>query len=374
MVPRSPREVIEPEKAPLPPQRSGGSRHPVVVVLNFFMSLAVLSIIAMGGLLYWGKIEFEESGPLRQDRTVLIQPGTGLEKISNILERQGVISNRWLFTGAVKIYKSASKLKAGEYLFKSGSTMRSVMDTLVQGKSILHTVTFPEGWTSKQIVDRIGANSILSGEIDEVPPEGTLLPETYRFTRGETRQELLDRVKKAQARVLLDIWERRSADLPISSPEEMVILASIVEKETGKSDERTRVAGVFINRLNKKMRLESDPTILYGLYKGDAWTESRKIFRSDLKKPNPYNTYQIARLPPGPIGNPGKSALEAVANPSRTNDLFFVADGTGGHTFAETLADHQRNVARWRRIERERREKAKNAEAEKNKDDKAKDN
>lgn len=377
MVPRSPREMIEPEKAPSPPQRSSGSRHPVVVILNFFMTLAVLGVLAMGGLLYWGKAEFESAGPLKQDKTVLIQPGTALDKIGNILEHQDIISNRWVFTGAVTAYKAAGKLKAGEYLFKSGSTMRTVMETIVQGKSILHTVTFPEGWTSKQIVDRIRANTVLAGTVDKIPPEGSLLPETYRFTRGETRQELLARVGRAQTRVLKDIWERKSADLPIATPQDMVILASIVEKETGKSDERTRVAGVFVNRLNKKMRLQSDPTILYGLYKGEAWMQARKIFKSDLKKPNPYNTYQINGLPPGPIGNPGKSALEAVANPSRTDDLFFVADGTGGHVFAETLEDHERNVTRWRRIERERREKQereKKAQDNKPADDKPKDN
>ena len=357
MVLRSPREQIEPEKAPPPPQRSTGSRHPIVVVLNFFMTLSVLAIIVIGGLLYWGKAEFETSGPLKQDKTVLIRPGSALDTIATVLERQGIISNQWIFKGAVTAYKVGGKLKAGEYLFKSGSSMRSVMDTLVQGRSILHAITFPEGWTSQQIVNRINANPVLLGEVIEVPPEGALLPETYQFTRGETRQELLERVKKAQARVLEDVWSRRTADLPIESPEDMVILASIVEKETGKSDERTRVAGVFVNRLNKSMRLESDPTILYGLYKGDAWTQARTIFRSDLRKPNPYNTYQIDGLPPGPIGNPGKSALEAVANPSRTNELFFVADGTGGHVFAETYEDHQRNVARWRRLEKERREK-----------------
>ena len=321
------------------------------------MTLSVLAIIVIGGLLYWGKAEFETSGPLKQDKTVLIRPGSALDTIATVLERQGIISNQWIFKGAVTAYKVGGKLKAGEYLFKSGSSMRSVMDTLVQGRSILHAITFPEGWTSQQIVNRINANPVLLGEVIEVPPEGALLPETYQFTRGETRQELLERVKKAQARVLEDVWSRRTADLPIASPEDMVILASIVEKETGKSDERTRVAGVFVNRLNKSMRLESDPTILYGLYKGDAWTQARTIFRSDLRKPNPYNTYQIDGLPPGPIGNPGKSALEAVANPSRTNELFFVADGTGGHVFAETYEDHQRNVARWRRLEKERREK-----------------
>jgi UPF0755 protein len=197
----------------------------------------------------------------------------------------------------------------------------------------------------------------LTGTITDIPAEGTLLPETYKFSRGDTAEQVIKRMQQAHNKAVEEIWSRRVNDLPIKTPQQMVVLASIVEKETGRADERTQVAGVFINRLNKNMRLQSDPTILYGLYKGAAWEQYRSILRSELDAPNnAYNTYQINGLPPGPIANPGRAALEAVANPSRTNDLFFVADGTGGHVFAETLEEHNRNVARWRKVEQERRE------------------
>ncbi|MEH0072728.1 endolytic transglycosylase MltG [Pannonibacter sp. Pt2-lr] len=190
----------------------------------------------------------------------------------------------------------------------------------------------------------------------DIPPEGALLPETYTFTRGASRQQILNQMRAAQTKLLAEIWERRVEGLPVQTPEELVILASIVEKETARADERPRVAGVFVNRLNKSMPLQSDPTILYGLYGGEAWTTDRSaITRADLDKKTEYNTYQIRALPPGPIGNPGRAAMEAVSNPSRTKDLYFVADGTGGHIFAETYEQHQANVRKWREIERTRR-------------------
>ncbi|PLX39232.1 MAG: endolytic transglycosylase MltG [Hyphomicrobiales bacterium] len=352
--PKSPREAIEPEQAPPPPSRSRHVRHPVIMVLNLMMTLLVVGVIAVGGVLYWGKSKFEEPGPLAADRTVIIPNGATLDSITTLLKRNGVISEGWVFSTGVQVYKQANKLKAGEYLFKARASMGDVMETIVQGKAILHSVTVPEGYSSKQIVAKLMEQDLLTGDIEVVPEEGTLLPETYKYTRGTTRQQMIDKMKAAHDRAVKEIWGRRAENLPIKTPEEMVILASIVEKETGKADERTRVAGVFVNRLNKGMRLESDPTILYGLYGGDAWDRSRTLYRSELNKENPYSTYQINGLPPGPIANPGRAALEAVVNPSRTNDLFFVADGTGGHAFAETLDDHNRNVNRWRKVERDR--------------------
>ena len=357
--PRSPREAIQPEPAPPPPGRSRHVRNPFVMVLNLLMTVLVVGIVIGGALLYWGKAEFDGQGPLQQDRTLIITQGSTLDSITGVLERQGVISDGWVFSTGVQIYKNASKLQAGEYLFKARSSMREVMDTMVQGKAILHSVTIPEGLTSEQIIARLNKDEILVGELSEIPPEGSLLPETYKFNRGTTRVQLVARMRQARDTALAEIWKRRTEELPVKSPEELVILASIVEKETGKADERTRVAGVFVNRLNRGMRLESDPTILYGLYGGSAWERPRTIYQSELRKPNSYNTYQIDGLPPGPIANPGRDAMEAVANPSRTNDIFFVADGTGGHIFAETLEDHNRNVARWRKIEKERRDEAK---------------
>jgi UPF0755 protein len=202
-------------------------------------------------------------------------------------------------------------------------------------------------------VDRLNADPVLSGEIGELPLEGALMPDTYKFTRGATREQMLEQMQRVQERVVSEIWARRAPALPIETPEEFVTLASIVEKETGRADERSRVAGVFLNRLERGMRLQSDPTVLYGLFGGHGRPPDRTIFQSDLDKPTEYNTYQIEGLPPGPIANPGRAALEAVANPSRTDELYFVADGTGGHVFSSTLEEHNQNVARWRRIRAE---------------------
>jgi UPF0755 protein len=213
-------------------------------------------------------------------------------------------------------------------------------------------LTFAEGLTSDQIVARLTENDVLSGDLREHPREGTLLPETYRFTRGTTRTQIIRRMQQEQRRVVQEIWDRRSADLPIKSPEQLVTLASIIEKETGKPEERTRVAAVFVNRLQKKIKLQSDPTIIYGLVGGKG-SLGRPILRSEIEHPNPYNTYVIEGLPPGPIANPGRASLEAAANPARTKELFFVADGSGGHVFADNYEAHQRNVARLRVIEQQ---------------------
>ncbi|GGB43059.1 4-amino-4-deoxychorismate lyase [Roseibium aquae] len=358
--PKSPREALQPDPAPAPPPRSRHVRNPIVILVNLLISLAVFSLAAVGGALYFGKQTFEKPGPLDGEATVLISSGAGLSGITDRLAANGVIDDTWfddlVFNFGVRFYKNETRLQAGEYLFEPGVSMQQVMNDLVEGKAVTHSVTVPEGWTTAQIVDRVRAHPVLVGEITSVPAEGELLPETYTFTRGASRQAILDQMKAAQAKLLAEIWDRRASNLPIETPEDLVVLASIVEKETAKADERPRVAGVFINRLNRGMRLQSDPTILYGLFGGEAWSQDRSaITRSQLQAENAYNTYQIDGLPPGPIGNPGRAAMEAVANPSRTDDLFFVADGTGGHAFAETYEQHQRNVARWREIERDMR-------------------
>ena len=216
---------------------------------------------------------------------------------------------------------------------------------------MLHAILLPEGLTSQTVVDRLMADEILTGEIETVPPEGALMPAKYQFTRGATRQQLIDQMQQAQARLVEEAWARRAPGLPIDTVEEFVTLASIVEKETGRADERPRVAGVFINRLEQGMRLQSDPTVIYGIYGGAGKPPDHEILQSELDRQTPYNTYQIAGLPPGPIANPGRAALEAVANPSRTDELYFVADGSGGHAFAMTLDEHNRNVERWRQIQ-----------------------
>src|SRR5262249_50997370 len=241
-------------------------------------------------------------------------------------------------------------VKAGEYQFTKQASLQDVINTLVDGKVIQHAITIPEGLTSEQIVQRLLDTDFLAGNIKAIPREGSLLPETYRFPRGTQREQVIQRLQREQREVLQKVWERHSPDLPVRTPDQLIVLASIVEKETGRPDERSRVAAVFANRLKQKMRLQSDPTIIYGLVGGKG-SLGRPIAKSEITQPTPYNTYTIDGLPPGPIANPGRASIEAAANPARTKELFFVADGTGGHAFAETLDQHQKNVAKLRALE-----------------------
>ncbi len=352
--PRSAREALQPETAPPPPPRSHAVRHPLVVFLNFVLTVAVIAVVLVGGAALYAKLQFDRTGPLEAPVTLQVASGAGVAGIADQLQRMGAITNRWVFRVGVQFYDRSASLKAGEYLIPANASMREIMEKLAAGQAIVYAITIPEGLTSEQIVERIRANDILTGDIAAVPPEGSLLPDTYQFDRGYTRQNLINRMRRERDRVLTEIWGRRIPGLPVTTPEEMVALASIVEKETGIADERTRVAAVFINRLNQNMKLQSDPTILYGLFGGAGRPAGYGITRADMERPTPYNTYTIEGLPPGPIANPGRASLEAVANPSRTADLYFVADGTGGHAFAETYDEHLRNVARWRLIEEQR--------------------
>jgi UPF0755 protein len=349
-MPRSPRAAIEPDKVDLPARRSASARHPLVVIGNAVISAFVLVALAAGIALFFGKQRFDAAGPLAADRIVNIPRGSGTRDIADILSREGVIDQPWLFLGGVFVLKAREDLKAGEYEFKAHSSMRDVVATMVEGKVVAHQVSIPEGLTSEQIVSRLRQDDVLAGDIKEIPREGSLLPDTYNFARGITREQMVQRMQQAQQRLLHEIWDHRAPDLPLKTPEQLVVLASLVEKETGKPEERTRVAAVFVNRLKQRMRLQSDPTIIYGLVGGKG-TLGRPIMKSEIEQPTPYNTYIIDGLPPGPIANPGRAALEAAANPARTRELYFVADGTGGHAFAETYEQHQKNVARLRSIE-----------------------
>ena len=350
--PRSPKEAIEPTPAPPPPPRLKMRHRPLVTYgSNFFTLLLVLIAMAGAGAFVFVNNQ-SKPGPLTEDKVMTVQRG-GTWDIAEQLEQAGVISDPYSFVFAVLTTGKGDQLKAGEYLFKQRASVSQVVSTLIEGRSILHSVTIPEGLTSEQIIARLMENEVLSGDVREIPPEGSLLPDTYRVPRGMQRQQVIARMQDEQRKVLNQIYARRTPDSPIKSARELVILASIVEKETGRADERTRVAGVFINRLNKRMKLQSDPTIVYGLVGGKG-TLGRGITRDEINRATPYNTYVIEGLPPGPIANPGRAAMEAVANPSRTSDLYFVADGTGGHAFAESLEQHNRNVQRWRQIERSR--------------------
>src|SRR5215470_12760412 len=351
--PRSPRAALEPEQVPPPPRRSERARNPFVVVGNAIITILLFLMIGAGAAYYYGKQTLEAPGPLQEDKVVNIPQRAGKRDIADVLQREGVIDvNPWVFIGSVFAMKASSDLKPGEYLFQKNASLRDVIGTIVEGKVVQHAVTIPEGLTSEQIVARLSDNDIFAGSVREIPREGTLLPETYKFPRGTTREQVIQRMQQTQKRVLAEIWERRSADIPIKSPDQLVTLASIVEKETGRADERSRVAAVFTNRLRQKIKLQSDPTIIYGLVGGKG-TLGRPIKRSEITQPSPYNTYVIDGLPPGPIANPGRASLEAAANPSRTRDLYFVADGTGGHAFTETYDQHQKNVARLRSMEKQ---------------------
>src|SRR3954447_15527645 len=351
--PRSPRAALEPEQVPPPPKRSERARNPFVVIGNAIITILIILMIGAGATYYYGRQILETPGPLQEDKVVNIPTRAGKRDIADALQREGVINvNPWLFIGGVFALKASSDLKPGEYSFQKNASLRDVIATIVEGKVVQHAVTVPEGLTSEQIVTRLTDNDIFSGSVREIPREGTLLPETYKFPRGTTRDQVIQRMQQTQKRVLAEIWERRNPDVPLKSPEALVTLASIVEKETGKADERSRVAAVFVNRLRQKIKLQSDPTIIYGLVGGKG-TLGRPIKRSEIMQPSPYNTYVIDGLPPGPIANPGRASLEAAANPARTRDLFFVADGTGGHTFTETYDQHQKNVARLRAMEKQ---------------------
>jgi UPF0755 protein len=334
----------------VPARRSRSARHPLVVIGNAVISAFVLVALAAGIALFFGKQRFEAAGPLPADRVVNVPRGSGMRDIADILSREGVIDQPWLFIGGVLVLKAREDLKAGEYEFKAHSSMRDVVATIVEGKVVAHLVSIPEGLTSEQIVARLLQDNVLAGDIKQIPREGSLLPDTYNFARGITREQMVQRMQQAQQRLLHEIWEHRAPDLPLKTPDQLVVLASLVEKETGKPEERTRVAAVFVNRLKQRMKLQSDPTIIYGLVGGKG-TLGRPIMKSEIEQPTPYNTYIIDGLPPGPIANPGRASLEATANPARTRELYFVADGTGGHAFAETYEQHQKNVTRLRSIE-----------------------
>jgi UPF0755 protein len=359
ITPRSPRAALQPENVP-PPKRvpepsrpSRRARNPLVIVGNAIFTLLILALLVGGGAIVVGKSRFEAPGPLAEDKVVTIPPRSGMMEIADLLQREGVIDeHRLVFAGGVLAMNARSGLKAGEYLFQKHASVRDVVETIVDGKVVQHQITIPEGLTSEQIVARLLESDLLSGNIKEVPREGSLLPDSYYFHRGFSREQMIARMRQAQDRLMREVWERRNPDLPVRTPEQLLILASIIEKETGKPEERTRVAAVFANRLKQKMKLQSDPTIVYGLVFGKG-SLGRPITRADIQSQTPYNTYVIEGLPPGPITNPGRASIEAAANPARTKELFFVADGTGGHTFSETYDQHQKAVAKLRAIEHE---------------------
>ncbi len=311
-------------------------------LLRTFFFLILASFIAAGYFYY----EVSKTGPLQSDSTIIIEKGATLSKIANELYAKGMIDNVLFFRILGKVTKVSDKVKVGEYNIEAKSSAIDILNLLVSGKNVIHRLSIPEGYRVEEIVAILNSIDILGGEqIDSSNiAEGSLLPETYYYSYGDKREDILKRMTSSMSSELDRLWENRYPRLPLKSKEEALILASIVEKETGIAAERDVVASVFINRLNKGMRLQSDPTVIY------AFNLERKLYKKDLEKPHPYNTYRVGGLPPGPICNPGIDSIKAVLNPAETTYLYFVANGTGGHSFASSLKEHNKNVTHWRSL------------------------
>jgi len=336
-------------------KRSRLSSNPLIILVNFVFTLLLFVSFTCAIIFYAAGQLLTASGPLVEPRSLVIASGTGIRQIAAQLEQQGFINNATVFVYAAHGRGQARSLKAGEYEIAAEASIVDILNVLVEGRSRMHSFTVPEGLTVNQIFDRLAANEVLIGDLPEtLPPEGWLMTDTVHFTRGTTRREIIERLSQGQKQRIEEIWAGRDANLPLDDINQFVTLASIVEKETGVASERPHVASVFYNRLARNMRLQSDPTVIYGIFGGSGKPAGRPIYRSDLDKETPFNTYKINGLPPSPIANPGRDALEAVAHPPQTQDLYFVADGTGGHVFAKTLDEHNRNVRAWRTVERQR--------------------
>ena len=372
------------------------------------VTLLIVLLFMVGGIILWGRGQYQASGPMSAAYCVEVPSGGSMRGVSERLEEDGVIASGAIFRMGADYSEKAGSLKAGSFLVPENASMEQIVDAITRGgastcgvevvyrvgvnrvgvqlreldpdtnqfveraefnpaeetppaiyedrKAATGTrfrVALAEGVTSWQIVEGLKVMDVLEGTVETIPPEGSLAPDSYEVRVGDTREEVLARMRAVQEERVADAWDSRAADLPIASPEELLILASIIEKETGVAEERGQVASVFVNRLNRGMRLQTDPTVIYGVTKGQG-VLGRGLRQSELRAATPWNTYVIEGLPPTPIANPGEASLVAAAQPLETPFVFFVADGTGGHAFAETLEEHNRNVAAWRRIEAER--------------------
>jgi UPF0755 protein len=318
-------------------------------IFRTLLLLGVLLVAAAVGGYFWAEHQIKAPGPLTTATTIVIPKGAGADAIARLLQSQGVISQPLLFRLALRLDDSGKPLRAGEYEIPAGISVTDLLALLQSGKTVMRKLTIAEGLTVAEILALVRAQDGLEGQITLKPAEGSLLPQTYFFTLGDSRDAVVQRMRQAMKETLEELWAKRKPGLPIDNEKDAVTLASIVEKETGVASERPRVAAVFVNRLRLNMRLESDPTVTYGITHG-LKPLGRDLTRADLQAPSPYNTYTIAGLPPGPIANPGRASLEAALNPLDTKEIYFVADGTGGHAFAETLEQHNKNVAAWRKL------------------------
>jgi UPF0755 protein len=322
-------------------------RRAAAICLFLFIAAGLLA----SGFVFWAYANFQRPGPSSTEVTLVLPRGAGVKQISSRLHEGGVIANSWLFALGVRFYDNQGSLKAGEYKVPAGASMHQVMDLLVSGKTVVRRLTIAEGLTALQVRRILEETEGLDGALKVMPVDGELLPETYHFSYGDSRQDLVERMRQALRGTLSELWAARRADLPFDTPEQALVLASIVEKETALAHERPHIAGVFLNRLRRGMRLQSDPTVVYAITGGQE-TLDRPLTRDDLKIDSPFNTYRSDGLPPAPICNPGRASIAAVLMPMQTNDLYFVADGTGGHAFAPNLKEHLRNVRRWRQYQR----------------------
>jgi UPF0755 protein len=309
---------------------------------------AAALILLIGGNFYWG---WTGDGPAQQEMAVVIPSGSSLAKAARVLEEKGAITSADAFLNRAKVFGSDAPIKAGEFIIPAAASNAQILGILQGSDVVLRMVTVPEGMPSILVHEKLMREPLLTGEVP-IPDEGSLLPESYSFERGEKRLAVMLRMQKAMQDTIAELWPNRSPDTVVKTPQEAITLAAIVEKETGKPSERRMIAGVYSNRIRKGMMLQADPTIIYPITRGKPL--GRRIRQSEIADVNDYNTYAMTGLPKGPITNPGRASIEAVLNPARTEALYFVADGTGGHVFANTLADHNRNVEKWFALRRAR--------------------
>jgi UPF0755 protein len=305
-------------------------------------------LLAAGLLAAYGYHYYNAPGPLTQETTVLFPRGKGFQAIVDGMEEAGVIRHALLFKAIAVILGDARQFKAGEYRFSPAISPKLVMDMIAKGRVVVHKITIPEGLTVREITELLRAEPALEGDISGIFEEGSLLPDTFHYVYGDARSDIIARMRESMKTTLAELWEKRQEGLPLESPQQALILASLVEKETGIDAERPRVAAVFVNRLRKGMKLQCDPTVAYGIAR-DKGPLNRPLHSADLKYDSPYNTYLYVGLPPGPIANPGRKSIAAALNPPQTDDLYFVATGNGGHNFSPTLDGHNKNVREYRK-------------------------